>query len=76
MSIFDDLLDTRVNAALEDLIARWYQIRILVVTDSIVSFGPEHDPRNFGENYFGMSHLIAVLQQTATVTKAHAIRTR
>jgi len=43
-------------AAPEHLIRRWWQIDILVVTDTIVSFGPEHNPNNLNESFFGMSH--------------------
>jgi hypothetical protein len=43
----------------------------LVVTDTIVSFGSEHDSRNLNEDFFGMSHLMGVLEGVAKVTKAH-----
>ena len=53
-----DLFDSEIARDLNDLIRRWWQIDILVVTDTIVSFGPEHNPNNLNESFFGMSHLI------------------
>jgi hypothetical protein len=44
---------------------------ILVVTDSIVSFGSEHHPNNLNEAYFGMRHLIGALEAVGSVTRAH-----
>ena len=71
MNILTQLLTTEARANLSELVARWWRIEILVVTDTIVSFGPEHDARNLNEDYFGMSHLIGVLQQVGRVTRAH-----
>ncbi|MGB8701607.1 MAG: hypothetical protein WCD18_19505, partial [Thermosynechococcaceae cyanobacterium] len=71
MTIWSDLAKFEVSKSFSEIIALWGQINILVVTDSIVSFGSEHDPRNLNEDYFGMSHLISILDQVATVTKAH-----
>ncbi|MGZ0077562.1 hypothetical protein [Methylomonas sp. YC3] len=71
MTIWSDLAKFEVNKNFHDSILRWLRIDILVVADTIVSFGPEHDPRNLNEDYFGMSHLIGVLEQEGKVTKAH-----
>jgi len=71
MTIWKDVVSIETSSRFSDLIARWMRIHILVVTDTIVSFGPEHDPRNLEESYFGMSHLISVLQGAGAVTKAH-----
>ncbi len=71
MTIWSDVAKLETNQKLSEFILRWLRIDILVVTDSIVSFGPEHDPRNLNEDYFGMSHLIGVLGQVGAVTKAH-----
>jgi hypothetical protein len=65
------LLDPDIRVRLNDVISRWWRLDILIVTDTIVSFGPEHDPRNLDEDYFGMSHLVSVLEGIASVTKAH-----
>ena len=69
MPIWTDLTG-RVER-LNEVIVAWSRLNILVVTDTIVSFGPEHDPRNLNETFFGMSHLIGVLEGVATLTKAH-----
>ena len=66
-----ELFDSEIARNLNDLIRRWWQIDILVVTDTIVSFGPEHNPNNLNESFFGMSHLIGVLEGVGSVTKAH-----
>lgn len=71
MTIWKEMLDPERRVRLSDLIGRWLVLDILVVTDTIVSFGPEHDPRNLNEDYFGMSHLMGVLQGIGRVTKAH-----
>ncbi len=71
MTILTELIGTEARSKVSDLIARWNRINLLVVTDTIVSFGPEHDPRNLNEDNFGMSHLIGVLEHVASVTKAH-----
>lgn len=71
MPIFTHLFDTGVHERLSDIIKQWWRINILVVTDTIVSFGPEQDSRNLNEDYFGMSHLMGVLESTARVTRAH-----
>jgi len=71
MPVNFELLDAKFSAKLNESILRWWRIDILVVTDTIVSFGPEHDPRNLNESYFGMSHLIGVLESVGSVTKAH-----
>lgn len=63
--------DIKARAQLTDLIRFWRRRRILVVTDGIVSFGPEHDPNNLQESYFGMSHLMSVLSGQGEVTRAH-----
>ncbi|MDQ1487090.1 MAG: hypothetical protein QOJ62_2783 [Actinomycetota bacterium] len=66
-----DLLDTEIRDSLNDLVVSWWRLDILVVTDTIVSFGPEHNPNNLNESFFGMSHLIQVLDGIASVTRAH-----
>jgi hypothetical protein len=71
MTLLTELLDSRARVSLNELVQRWLRIDILVVTDTIVSFGPEHDPRNLDESVFGMSHLIGVLEQVGKVTRAH-----
>ena len=63
--------DIKARAQLTDLIRFWRRRRILVVTDGIVSFGPEHDPNDLQESYFGMSHLMSVLSGQGEVTRAH-----
>lgn len=71
MTIWSNLLHPETRTRLSDLIASWWRIDILVVADTIVSLGSEHDPRNLDEKYFGMGHLIGVLEAVAKVTKAH-----
>jgi hypothetical protein len=71
MPVNSALLDSAITLKVFDWIRRWWQIDILVVTDTIVSFGPEHNPNNLNETYFGMSHLIGVLESVGSVTKAH-----
>ena len=71
MPVNFDLLDAKIALNVHDWIRRWWQIDILVVTDTIVSFGPEHNPNNLNESNFGMSHLIGVLEGVGAVTKAH-----
>jgi hypothetical protein len=71
MTIWSELDKLDVRDSLYESILLWRTIHILVVTDTIVSFGSEHDPRNLNEDKFGMSHLISVLEQVGTVTKAH-----
>ena len=71
MRVNHELFDSEIARNLNDLIRRWWQIDILVVTDTIVSFGPEHNPNNLNESFFGMSHLIGVLEGVGSVTKAH-----
>ena len=71
MTIWTDIGRLEANARISDIILRWWRVDILVVADTIVSFGPEHDPRNLNEDHFGMSHLIGVLEHVGSVTKAH-----
>jgi len=71
MTIWSDLTKFEVSKSLSEIIGHWGRIHILVVVDSIVSFGSGHDPRNLREDFFGMGHLISVLNQVATLTKAH-----
>jgi hypothetical protein len=71
MTIWTELLQTRAHERYSELIARWSRIDILVVADTIVSFAPEHDPRNLDESWFGMGHLMGVLEPIASVTRAH-----
>jgi hypothetical protein len=71
MTIWTNVSSLETKNRISDLIARWWRIDILVVADSIVSFGPEHDPSNLNETNFGMSHLIGVLGHVGAVTKAH-----
>ena len=71
MPINFDLLDSKIALNVHDWVRHWWQIDILVVTDTIVSFGPEHNPNNLNESNFGMSHLIGVLEGVGAVTKAH-----
>ena len=71
MPINFDLLDSKIALNVHDWVRHWWQIDILVVTDTIVSFGPEHNPNNLNETNFGMSHLIGVLEGVGAVTKAH-----
>jgi hypothetical protein len=71
MTIWTELASIEARAKISEELKRRGRIDILVVTDGIVSFGPEHDPRNLNEDHFGMSHLIGVLEQVGHVTKAH-----
>jgi hypothetical protein len=71
MTIWKDLAKIEVSKSLSEILALWGQIIILIVADSIVSFNSEHDPRNLNEDFFGMSLLLGILDQVATVTKAH-----
>jgi hypothetical protein len=72
MSFVSDLLtNMETRTLLSNTIEKWRRVHILVVTDTIVSFGPEQDPRNLQEQYFGMSHLIGVLEKVGEVTRAH-----
>ena len=61
MPVNIELLNPQVVAKVNDAIRRWWQVDILVVTDTIVSFGSEHHPSNLNESYFGMGHLMSVL---------------
>jgi hypothetical protein len=65
------LRDLTIDRSIIDEISRRFRIDILVVADTIVSFGSEHDPANLMESYFGMSHLLGVLRQVGHVTCAH-----
>jgi hypothetical protein len=71
MPLFTEILELKNHARISDLIQRWLRTDLLVVTDTIVSFGPEQDPRNLNESFFGMSHLIGVLESVGAVTRAH-----
>src|SRR5690606_9227546 len=71
MPIWDDLTNIEHRTRIADLIARWWRIDILIVADTIVSLGPEHHPDNMNENYFGMAHLLGVLEGMGRVVKAH-----
>jgi len=71
MTIWTELLQPKYHERYSELVARWSRIDILVVADTIVSFAPEQDPRNLDESYFGMGHLMGVLKQVGSVTRAH-----
>lgn len=71
MPIWSDLIDIKQHRRISELIGRWWRIDILVVADSIVSLGPEHHPNNMNEDFFGMAHLLGVLESMGSVTKAH-----
>lgn len=71
MPIWDDLSTIEQRVRIADLIGRWWRIDILVVADTIVSLGPEHHPNNMNEDYFGMAHLLGVLEGVGRVVKAH-----
>ena len=76
MPINYELFDVEIANKISDLIRSWWRIDILVVTDTMVSFGSEHDPRNLDDSSFGMSHLIGVLDGVGSVTKATDSETR
>lgn len=71
MPIYGDVFKLEVYERIAELVLRWSTIDILVVADTIVSLGPEHHPNNLNENFFGMGHLLGVLEGVATVTRAH-----
>jgi hypothetical protein len=71
MPIWSDLATAELSESVSALLARWWRIDILVVADTIVSLGPEQHPDNMNEDYFGMAHLLDVLDGVGHVTKAH-----